>query len=304
MDIRISKESEVPIRQQLAEQIVLLIATEKLRPGEALPSVRELARRLKIHHNTVSEAYQELVRRNWLTRRRGSHLVVRSSQAVPAKARELDLDLDDLINAAVELARERGYSLQALRKRVRERLMTQPVDHLLMVEEEPGLCRVLQEEIHAALGCAVEGCSRQELARNPGLLIGALVVTPQYALGDVTPLVPKDRPPIPVTFCIADEYVEKIRKLQQPSVIALVSVSLALLNTAHSVFAPAAGRRHTLVEYLLPLENSAVLRAADLVFCDSIARQTLKSRHCIHCRLVEPASLKYLASATKAVPKG
>jgi DNA-binding transcriptional regulator YhcF (GntR family) len=76
MDIRIDNSSEVPIRHQLAEQIVFLIATDRLAAGEALPSVREMARRLKIHHNTVSDAYQDLVRRNWLARRRGSRLVV------------------------------------------------------------------------------------------------------------------------------------------------------------------------------------------------------------------------------------
>ncbi|HET7840848.1 MAG TPA: GntR family transcriptional regulator, partial [Terriglobia bacterium] len=228
MDIRIGKESDVPLRRQLAEQIVLLIATEKLKPAEALPSVRELARRLKIHHNTVSQAYQDLVRRNWLVRRRGAHLVVRAPQAAgqpPARAE----DLDDLINPVIELARERGYSLQALRERVRTRLLAQPPDHILVVEEEPGLRRLLAEEIRGALGCAVEGCSRQDLASQPGLVIGAMVVTPRYALSDVKALVPKDRPPVSVAFCAADEHVGKIRKLRQPSVIAVVSVSQAFL---------------------------------------------------------------------------
>jgi DNA-binding transcriptional regulator YhcF (GntR family) len=68
MDIRLSRDSEVPLRRQLAEQIVLLIGVGKLRPGQRLPSVRELARRLRIHRNTVSEAYQALVRRTWLVR--------------------------------------------------------------------------------------------------------------------------------------------------------------------------------------------------------------------------------------------
>jgi len=71
MDIRISKESEVPVRQQFTEQIYFLIATGKLKSGEALPSVRTLARQLQIHHNTVSEAYQDLVQQAWLVRRRG-----------------------------------------------------------------------------------------------------------------------------------------------------------------------------------------------------------------------------------------
>ena len=298
MDIRISKESEVPLRQQLAEQIVLLIATEKLKPAEALPSVRELARRLMIHHNTVSQAYQDLVRRNWLVRRRGSHLVVRSPQALGRPAHEQDLD--DLINAVIEVAREGGYSLQALRERVRERLLAQPPDHILAVEEEPGLCRLLKEEIRTALHCPVEGCSREDLARNRGWAIGALVVTPQYAVGDVKPLVPRDRPPVPVAFCGADEHVERIRKLAQPSVVAVVSVSQAFLTTARSLLASALGRRHTLAEFLLPLENARVLRAADVVFCDSLARRSVKVPNCIHYRLVAPASLEYLSSAVKS----
>lgn len=40
MDIHLSKESEVPLRQQLTEQIVFSIATGKLRTGKQLPSVQ------------------------------------------------------------------------------------------------------------------------------------------------------------------------------------------------------------------------------------------------------------------------
>ena len=76
MDIHISRETEVSLRQQLAEQIVLQIATGKLKPGQALPSVRELGRRLKIHHNTVSEAYRDLAHRGWLVGRRGARVTV------------------------------------------------------------------------------------------------------------------------------------------------------------------------------------------------------------------------------------
>ncbi len=71
MQIRVNRGSEVPLREQVAEQIILQIVTEELKPGEVLPSVRELARRLKIHHNTVSHAYRDLVRRHWLAGRRG-----------------------------------------------------------------------------------------------------------------------------------------------------------------------------------------------------------------------------------------
>jgi DNA-binding transcriptional regulator YhcF (GntR family) len=300
MDIRISKESEVPLRQQVAEQIILLIATERLKPAEALPSVRELARRLKIHHNTVSEAYQDLVRRNWVVRRRGSHLVVRSPKVIPRPTR--DEDLDDLINAAIELARERGYGLREVRRRVQERLLAEPHDHVLVVEEDEGLRELIREEIREVLGQEVASCSRNELAQQPGLAIGALVVTPQYAVTDVAALVPKDRPPFSVAFRSADEHVARIRRLKQPSVIAVVSVSRAFLTTAQGLLAPAIGKRHTLVPYLLPLDNPRVLAAADLVFCDSLARRSAKVTNAVHYRLVAPASLEYLSTAIKPRP--
>src|SRR5581483_58012 len=108
MQVQINKGSEVPLRQQLIEQVIYQITTSQLRPQQHLPSVRELARRLKIHHNTVSEAYQELVRRRWLMRHRGSRLAVRWEEPSPQQATH---NIDDFINAAVRLGREYGYSL-------------------------------------------------------------------------------------------------------------------------------------------------------------------------------------------------
>ena len=296
MEIRVSKESEVPVRQQLAEQIAYLIATDKLKAGEALPSVRELARRLKIHHNTVSHAYQDLVRRTWLVRRRGSRVVVRS--LTDKKQHAATQDLDELINMTIQAARARGYSLQALRERLRERLQAEPPDHILVVDQEPGLQRLLREEIREALGWPVECCAREELTLNPGRTIGALVVAPQYAIEDVEPLVPKTRLTVAISFSSADEHVERIRKLDQPSVIAVVSISANLLRTAQALLAPALGRRHTLCEYLLPLENAGVLRGADVILCDSVAIKEVKSPKAVHYRVVAPASLEYLASAS------
>src|SRR5262249_10307916 len=134
MDIHIDSSSEVPIRRQLTEQVIFLIATERLHHGDLLPSVRELARRLKVHHNTVSEAYRDLVRRKGLERRRGSRLMVISRERPPDAA-----TLDDLINRTIAMARDNGYSLQELRERVRERLLAQPPDHILVVEQDAGL---------------------------------------------------------------------------------------------------------------------------------------------------------------------
>src|ERR1700722_14565004 len=145
MQISLSKNSEVPLRQQLAEQIVIAIATGQVRAGERMPSVRALARQVKIHHNTVSEAYQDLVRRKWLTRQRGSRLIVGERAAEGGKKRPERLG--ELIDESIERAREMGFTLQALTQRVRERLLVQPPDHILVVSEEEGLRDLIRAEV-------------------------------------------------------------------------------------------------------------------------------------------------------------
>lgn len=302
MEIRISKDSDVPVREQLAEQIVFQIATEKLKPGQMLPSVRELARRLGIHHNTVSHAYQDLVRRTWLVRRRGTRVVVRAQAQTPRPS--TTQGLDEVIDMTIQAARERGYSLQALRERLRERMLAEPPDHILVIDQEPGLRRLLQEEIHAALGCPVENCAREDLVAHPGLAIGALVVAPQYAIEDVKTVVPKDRLTISIAFSSADEHLERLRSLEQPSVIAVVSVSASFLKTAQSLLAPAVGRRHSLCQFLLPVADPGTWRGADVIFCDSIAMQQVASPKAVQYRAVAPASLEYLASAMASFQRG
>jgi len=298
MDIRIDKRSEVSVRQQLAEQIIFLIATEKMKPGEALPSVRELARRLKIHHNTVSQAYKDLARRTWVVRRKGSRVVVRSV----GERTELTNghDVDDLINATIRVARERGYSLQALRERVRTRLLAEPPDHILVVEEELGLRRLLQQEIRTALQQAVDGCSLSELAVQPGLAIGALTVAGQYVIDDVDRLVPKAVPAIALGFSAADEHLDLLGRLDYPSVVCVVSVSRVFLRTARSLLAPALGRHHVMRDFLFPPDDPKTLRAADLVFADSITRSQVNHSKVFEYRLICPSSLEYVRTAMKS----
>ncbi len=60
MLIQIDFQSETPIYLQLKNQIIEGIATGKLKPGESLPSVRQLAGDLGINLHTVNKAYNYL----------------------------------------------------------------------------------------------------------------------------------------------------------------------------------------------------------------------------------------------------
>jgi GntR family transcriptional regulator len=248
MQIHINKESEVPARDQLRQQIIFLIATGQLSIGSELPSVRQLARRLKVHHNTISHAYAQLANDGWLIKKRGSRLTVGQIR----KSRIEDFtDLDDLIDRAIRLARNHGYSLQELTARVRARLLAEPSDHLLLVAPERDLAELIRAEIGEAVGHAPDACSMSLLQQNPSIAIGAILITPSYFAARVQPAVPADRTVVPISYSPADEHIAAIRKLSQPSAIGVVSVSALFLETANGLLAPAIGRRHSFREFLL-----------------------------------------------------
>lgn len=58
----IDLQSRTPIYEQLYKRIVELTVKKQLRPGDKLPSVRELAKALGVNPNTVSKAFQNLER--------------------------------------------------------------------------------------------------------------------------------------------------------------------------------------------------------------------------------------------------
>jgi len=293
MKVSLNKNSEVPVRQQITEQIVFLITTGQLRPGDELPSVRALARQIKVHYNTVSEAYQELVRREWLTRQRGSKLVVGLS---PVCVENLPSNLDDLINSTIQRARELGYSLQELTTRVRERLAEQPPDHILFVEEEAGLREIVREELRTTIKLPIETCTPGEFAKNPVLAVGAQVIAPNHALQYLVSVFPQSRPFLPVTYSGVKEHVDVIRQLDSASVIAVVSISQSLLKTSRGLFAPLIGRRHTFKECLMRKGHRIDLGGVDVVFCDTIAKSLVRHRRSIHYRLLADECINNLAS--------
>ena len=297
-DIRIDSSSDVPIRRQLIEQIIFRIATGVWTTDHQLPSVRELARRLKIHHNTVSAAYQDLAKMEWVKRHRGSRLVVisRDRLIVPQSVKSLD----DVINLTIHVAQSMGYTLQELRERVRDRLKIASPDHILVIERDKGLREILCDEIRSAMPYPVQSCSPEELAANPSLAIGALAAAPVYSIGSADSLFPKDRPVIAVMFNKADDHIRRVRELRQPSTIAVVSASPRFLEVARGILAPAIGTRHQLREVLLPDESLPGHRAIDLMFCDSIAKRRLRHPRLVHYQIASPKSLEEIAGAMKA----
>lgn len=105
MDIIISNSSGQPIYEQICRQIKGAIASGKLRPGEALPSIRNLARDLRISVITTKRAYEELERDGFIQTVAGKGSFVAQQNLELAKESNLR-EIERHLQAALELGRQ------------------------------------------------------------------------------------------------------------------------------------------------------------------------------------------------------
>src|SRR5438874_2954971 len=85
--VSIDPRDATPIYAQLERGLRAAIATERLRVGDQLPTVRQLAVELRINANTVAKVYAELERAGVVETRRGVGTFVRQRVAEAVRAR-------------------------------------------------------------------------------------------------------------------------------------------------------------------------------------------------------------------------
>lgn len=126
MDIIISNSSGKPIYEQIADQVKEQIMAGALAAGDALPSMRLLAKELRISVITTKRAYDELEADGFLYTVAGKGCFVAEKNLDLIREQKLK-ELEDHLDAAVELAAQCGVSAPELMEMLR----------ILLKEEEP-----------------------------------------------------------------------------------------------------------------------------------------------------------------------
>jgi GntR family transcriptional regulator len=108
----IDTKHPTPLYHQLERSIKFAIATGKLRIGEQLPTVRQLAVELKINANTVAKVYAELEKSGVLQTRRGVGTFVHDRPAeVTFNRRDRERNLRELTDHFIAETHSRGFSI-------------------------------------------------------------------------------------------------------------------------------------------------------------------------------------------------
>ncbi len=114
MEIRIDPDSMVPIYMQVVHSIKQQVAIGQLKPGEQLPTVRELATDLRVNPNTVARAYDMLDSDNVITTQQGRGTYVREHPDNVHLTRVRQEQLKTMMDNTVAKALSQGYTAEEI----------------------------------------------------------------------------------------------------------------------------------------------------------------------------------------------
>jgi len=111
--MRILQNSGVPIYQQIAEQMKTDILTGKMKQGEYLPSIRSLAKELKISVITTMKAYELLEAEGLVTAAQGKGFYVNAQDSEMLREQHLR-KVEDALQEAIAAAKIAGMTEEEL----------------------------------------------------------------------------------------------------------------------------------------------------------------------------------------------
>jgi len=131
LEFAVQPTSGVPIYRQLMDQVRSLVSSGRLKPGDRLPSVRQMAAELEVNMMTVSKAYTRLEADGALERERGLGMRVpeaasRGAAAAPMasvaeRQQELKPIADELATRAWQLKLTDAQTLDVVRRVLKDR---------------------------------------------------------------------------------------------------------------------------------------------------------------------------------------
>lgn len=135
MNIQIDFRSSQPIYMQIVEQIRQMVAQGELKPGDQLPTVRQLAADLRVNFNTVARAYRILDDAGLISTQHGRGTYVWETPSEESLQRLRRHGLEELTRQYVWEATRLGYSTVEIQQAVIQQIVTmkESVEH----EENP-----------------------------------------------------------------------------------------------------------------------------------------------------------------------
>lgn len=288
--IWISRQSTIPVREQLSAQLRFGILSGRLAPAERLPSVRDLARRLKIHANTVSAVYHELASGGWVTAKAGSGVFVHDIKHGGASD-----GIKGFVRAWIEEGLHRGFTVEALRVEfegaTQELQLRMEPRGLLVVHADLNFAHILGAELEEVLERTIQYALPQHAFTMPKFKDCIVLTTTSGA--EAISALPSDRRML-IPLKTIEQVLAGVKQPASPFLIGIVSRSESILKWASLLIAALGGAGNDVIQRNpdQPKWRDG-LAACDLVVADVLAAVELpKHIRPIVLRLISDAFLE------------
>lgn len=117
MNFIISNSSEIPIYEQIKKEIKKAISTNELKENAMLPSIRNLAKDLRISILTVKKAYDELEQEGYLktVQGKGSFVIARNQELVKEEQmRKMEKHIEEAVQIAKKTNTEKKQLIELM----------------------------------------------------------------------------------------------------------------------------------------------------------------------------------------------
>ncbi len=268
MKIWLSKNSEVPVREQLITQIALGVASDDLKKGERLPSTREIARRFQVHANTVSSAYQKLVEQGLIEFKKGSGFFVSETEQANL---DDEFKLDALVAQFFKTAQTLGFSNAEIKMNLEKWFSIQPPDCFLVVESDENFRAILVEEIKQATNFKVVGVSFEEFQtkqQNSNAIFTAMI----DGKPKIESVLPADKTCVYLKARSVSDSLTGEKRPSDDDLIAVVSGWEKFLSWSKTILVAADTEADSIIlRSTFEKDWRKGLQNASMIICDSLA---------------------------------
>lgn len=115
MEIEIEFQSGIPLYEQIAHQVLKLIESDALSPGDQLPTTRELAVKLGVNFNTVARAYRMLDRGEIISTQHGRGTFILEQRDKKNTKKQKAENIEELTKFYIRKATYLGFEAEEIR---------------------------------------------------------------------------------------------------------------------------------------------------------------------------------------------
>ncbi len=288
LQFHIQPDSEIPVSQQLFDQIQFAIASRQYPPGHRLPSTRQLAMLTGLHRNTISKVYKQLEERGLVESIAGSGIYVQvhgheGGGDVNSLLMEQYPEAKKTVNNSIDELLSQGYNLtqvkEILLSEIDWRLRCIAMVLVTVPDRDIEAGKLMEQEIEQSLEIPVELVPLSQLNQFIAQKNSGTVVTSRYFISEVVEIIePQSVRVIPVDIYDYAQEIEIIKKLPTDSCLGLVSLSAGTLGVAEIIVHSLRGS--DLLIMTAPISDrqklNRLIRASGTIISDSTSYPLVK----------------------------